>query len=141
MVRNAETAERLSAEAGDNQSGAKAKRLPNVVANTTDPQSGIMPTRKGFLQGYNAQVAVTGDQLVIAVSVSQSTNDQSSFLPMMRQPNTLRPGYTRSPTMPKRATGAYSRGIKFLCLCEGYIDQRHRSAGVRGATAGGDSGT
>jgi hypothetical protein len=25
--------------------------LPRVVANTTDPQSRIMPTRKGFLQG------------------------------------------------------------------------------------------
>ena len=60
------------------------KRLPKVVVNVTDPQSRIMPTRKGFLQGYNAQVAVTGDQLIIAVRVGQSTNDQASFLPMMQ---------------------------------------------------------
>lgn len=55
-----------------------------MVANITDPQSRIMPTRKGFLQGYNAQLAVTGDQLIIAVHLGQSTNDQHCFLPMMR---------------------------------------------------------
>lgn len=42
-----------------------------------------MPTRKGFLQGYNAQVAVTSDQLIVAVSLGQSTNDQHCFVPMM----------------------------------------------------------
>jgi hypothetical protein len=61
----------------------KPKNLPNVVANTTDPQSRIMPTRKGFLQGYNAQVAVSADQVIIAVSLGQSTNDQACFVPMM----------------------------------------------------------
>jgi transposase len=59
------------------------KSLPAVVANTTDPQSRIMPTRRGFLQGYNAQFAVTGDQLIVALQVGQSTNDQASFVPMM----------------------------------------------------------
>lgn len=61
----------------------KPKHLPNVVANTTDPQSRIMPTRKGFLQGYNAQLAVSADQIILAVSVGQSTNDQACFVPMM----------------------------------------------------------
>jgi transposase len=61
----------------------KPKHLPNVVANTTDPQSRIMPTRKGFLQGYNAQIAVSADQLIVAVSLGQSTNDQACFVPMM----------------------------------------------------------
>jgi hypothetical protein len=59
------------------------KSLPTIVANTTDPQSRIMPTRRGFLQGYNAQFAVTGDQLIVALQVGQSTNDQASFVPMM----------------------------------------------------------
>ena len=43
-----------------------------------------MPTRRGFLQGYNAQLAVTSDQLIVAVQVGQSTNDQACFAPMMR---------------------------------------------------------
>lgn len=58
--------------------------LPEVTANTTDPQSRIMPTRKGFLQGYNAQVAVSSDHVILAVAVSQSPNDQACFVPMMR---------------------------------------------------------
>jgi transposase len=58
--------------------------LPAVVANTTDPQSRIMPTRRGFLQGYNAQLAVSSDQIIVAASVDQSTNDQARFLPMMQ---------------------------------------------------------
>ena len=61
-----------------------AARFPSVTANTTDPQSRVMPTRKGYLQGYNVQVAVTGDHLIAAVTVTQSPNDQSSLLPMMR---------------------------------------------------------
>jgi hypothetical protein len=36
------------------------------------------------LQGYNAQVAVSSDQLIIAVHLGQSTNDQACFLSMMR---------------------------------------------------------
>lgn len=66
--------------------GGKRRKphLPTVVANTTDPQSRIMPTRKGYLQGYNAQVAVTADQIIVAVDLGQSTNDQASFVPMMQ---------------------------------------------------------
>jgi transposase len=80
VVRNAEAAaEKAAAAAGS----APAKELSKVVANTTDPQSRIMPTRRGFLQGYNAQVAVTSDQLIVAVQVGQSPNDQGCFTPMM----------------------------------------------------------
>ena len=71
-------------ERPDEADGGEPVVLHVPVANTTHPQSRIMPTRKGFLQGYNAQVAVTGDQIIVAVQVGQSTNDQASFLPMMR---------------------------------------------------------
>jgi transposase len=57
--------------------------LPKTVANITDPQSRVMPTRKGFIQGYNAQVAVTGDHMIAAVQLGQSPNDIASFVPMM----------------------------------------------------------
>jgi transposase len=82
VVCNAETAEQAAAAGG--QSTSSAKKLPKVVANITDPQSRIMPTRRGFLQGYNAQFAVTSDQLIVVVQVGQSPNDQGSFTPMMR---------------------------------------------------------
>jgi len=32
---------------------------PDAVANVTDPESGIMKTRQGWVQGYNAQIVVT----------------------------------------------------------------------------------
>src|SRR3954454_20920691 len=80
VVRNAEAA---AAKAAVTAQSAAAKELPKDVANTTDPQSRIMPTRRGFLQGYNAQVAVTSDQLIVAVQVGQTTNDQACFTPMM----------------------------------------------------------
>ena len=51
--------------------------------NLTDPQSRLMPTRKGWVQGYNVQVGVTADQLIVAIRVSQHTNDSEDFIPMM----------------------------------------------------------
>jgi hypothetical protein len=51
--------------------------------NLTDPQSRLMPTRKGWVQGYNVQVGVTADQLIVATQVSQHTNDSEDFIPMM----------------------------------------------------------
>jgi len=87
VVQAAIDAENKAASAGRPTDAAfkhrKPKHLPSVVANTTDPQSRIMPTRKGFLQGYNAQMAVSADQLILAVSLGQSTNDQACFVPMM----------------------------------------------------------
>jgi len=43
-----------------------------------------MPTRKGFLQGFNAQLAVTADQIIAAVAIGQSSNDIASLVPMMQ---------------------------------------------------------
>ena len=56
---------------------------PPLRVNVTDPQSRLMPTRKGWLQGYNVQVGVSGDQLIVATRVSQHTNDSEEFIPMM----------------------------------------------------------
>jgi hypothetical protein len=36
------------------------------------------PSRQGFVQGYNAQVAATRDDLIAAVHLGQSPNDMSS---------------------------------------------------------------
>ncbi len=52
-------------------------------ANVTDPDSRIMKTRNGWIQGYNAQLAVSEDYLIIAVELTQDTNDLGQFKPMM----------------------------------------------------------
>ena len=54
-----------------------------VKGNLTDPQSRIMKTRTGWIQGYNAQLAVSEDFLILAAALSQDTNDMASFEPML----------------------------------------------------------
>ena len=44
-------------------------------ANTTDPDSLIMKTRQGYVQGYNAQAVVSEEQIIVAVGVTQEAND------------------------------------------------------------------
>ena len=60
---------------------AEAARTAKV--NVTDPQSRIMPTNSGFIQGYNAQGAVNQHQIVLANGITQETNDCHQFLPML----------------------------------------------------------
>lgn len=52
-------------------------------ANTTDPDSRIMPTAKGWVQGYNAQAAVNENGVVLAAEVTNETNDSTQCQPMI----------------------------------------------------------
>ena len=54
-------------------------------ANTTDPDSRLMKTKDGYVQGYNAQAAVTADQVIVAASVTNSSHDAASFGPVLEQ--------------------------------------------------------
>lgn len=56
---------------------------PLLRGNITDPASRIMPTRGGWVQGYNVQFAVTADQLIIAAEVGQNPVDAPEFTTMM----------------------------------------------------------
>ena len=60
-----------------------AEPAEEAKANTTDPESGIMKTRSGYVQGYNAQAAVTKDQIVVAAEVTQEANDVAQLHPML----------------------------------------------------------
>jgi hypothetical protein len=44
-------------------------------ANLADLDSRIMKSRNGQLQGYNAQVIVTKEQIIIAAELTQQQND------------------------------------------------------------------
>jgi len=70
----------------------KRGRKPKVVeptpavearANTTDPDSRIMKTRQGYVQGYNVQAVVSQDQIIVAVGVTQEANDVQQLEPML----------------------------------------------------------
>jgi hypothetical protein len=55
------------------------------VANPTDPDSGIMKTRRGWMQGYNAQAAVTPEQIILAADVTCEANDVHQLSGMLDQ--------------------------------------------------------
>lgn len=79
---------RKEAELGRSLTGPKpsaeaARRARPRRANTTDPDSRIIPhASKGVLQGYNAQAAATTGHIVVAAEISNTTNDQPHFVPM-----------------------------------------------------------
>jgi transposase len=51
-------------------------------ANITDPDSRIMKTKDGWVQGYNAQAIVNQHQIVLACDVSQHHGDVELYQPM-----------------------------------------------------------
>ena len=51
--------------------------------NLTDPDSRIMKTPGGWVQGYNAQAAVNENQIVVATAVTQDANDVHQYQPMV----------------------------------------------------------
>ncbi len=59
-------------------------RRKNRMANTTDPDSRNLRTGDRYVQGYNAQAAVSGDQIVVAAEVGNTRNDTTMFAPMVR---------------------------------------------------------
>ncbi|TFG45928.1 MAG: IS1182 family transposase [Candidatus Brocadiia bacterium] len=57
----------------------------DAKANVTDPDSRIMKTRKGFVQGLNAQAVKTEQQIIVAEDVTQEENDKQQLHPMLEQ--------------------------------------------------------
>jgi Transposase DDE domain/Transposase domain (DUF772) len=52
--------------------------------NCTDPDSRIMKTKDGFIQGYNAQAAVDGaDQIIVAHGLTNDGSDQAQLTPLL----------------------------------------------------------
>jgi hypothetical protein len=69
--------------------GCDVDHLPSaaVRGNATDPDSRVLKTRRGWIQGYNCQAAVVrvqhGRRLVLAAEVTQDANDMHQAVPMM----------------------------------------------------------
>jgi transposase len=51
--------------------------------NTTDPDSRMLTSRSGWVQGYNAQVAVAEDGLILAADLSQQPGDAGELVPLV----------------------------------------------------------
>jgi transposase len=75
---------------GKKKRGSKPKDPEQAVqtdrkANTTDPDSRIMKTRQGYLQGYNAQAVVSKEQIILGAEVAQDENDLYQLEPMIQE--------------------------------------------------------
>jgi transposase len=52
--------------------------------NFTDPQSRILKTKDGYIQGYNAQAAVDAEaQIIVAHGLTPSTSDHGQLVPLL----------------------------------------------------------
>lgn len=80
---------RAKEEAAGKKLRGRSPKAPNATvdenarSNPTDPDSRIMSTRRGPIQGYNAQGVVTEAQIIIAAEVTQAGNDFHQLHPML----------------------------------------------------------
>ncbi len=56
---------------------------PPVRLNMTDPDSRVMKTHNGWVQGYNAQAAVNDQGIVLSAKLTNDHNDVGQCVPMM----------------------------------------------------------
>jgi len=87
-----EERERKEEETGKKTRGKRPKSVEEVrkeqekrKANATAPETRILKTRSGYVQGINAQAACTDEQIVLAADVTDQENDQGQYHPMMDQ--------------------------------------------------------
>lgn len=87
-----ETRQSAEAETGQKKRGRKpktpkaiAEAAATATANVTDPDSRLMKTQAGYVQGYNAQAIVTAEQIVVAAELTQQANDIHQLHPMVAQ--------------------------------------------------------
>src|SRR5262249_13315953 len=76
------------AETGQKLRGRKPKPVSETPeaeakANVTDPDSRIMKTRRGYVQGYNAQAVATAGQDVVADEGPPEETDLGQLHPML----------------------------------------------------------
>lgn len=83
--RKSEERKEKEKETGKKLRGRKPKEEDSKKepkANPTDPDSRIMKTGKGFVQGYNAQAVANEEQVILAAEITQEENDQKQLKPM-----------------------------------------------------------
>jgi hypothetical protein len=108
---------------------------PAGVVNTTDPDSHNMQTAHGWVQGYNAQIAVNEDQVVVAAEVMVRSGDFGNLGPVVAAAETEleQAGVTDKPGVVIADAGYWhqrqmeaivSRGIQVLVPPD--ADQRKR---------------
>lgn len=142
----AESKARTEAEASRQAEGRKKTGKPpappkaeppgKAQRNFTDPESRILKTKDGYIQGYNAQAAVDGDhQIIVAQTLTNSSSDQAQLAPLL---DGIRAGLGTNPDEVSADAGYCSdanlRTIKRRRI-EGYIATGRQKHGTTSATS------
>ncbi len=105
------------AATGKKKRGRKPKVIEPIPtdeakANVTDPDSRIMKTRQGYVQGYNVQAVVSADQIIVAIGVTQEANDVQQLEPMLQtlEHTLTAAGVAERPRMVLADAGYWSEG-------------------------------
>ena len=80
--------ERWEQKAGKKMTGRKPQppgqhELTQARLNVTDPDSRVMKDKTALMQGYNAQVIASPEQVIIAAAITQEPNDSRQLPPMV----------------------------------------------------------
>jgi transposase len=83
---------KAEAEQGPNPEKTRHEKKPTgkpketARYNFTDPESRLMKTSEGFIQGYNGQAAVDSkNQVIVAQTLTTSSNDMQQMIPLLGQ--------------------------------------------------------
>jgi transposase len=68
---------------GQGQPGTTGDSEQRFTANLTDPDSRLLKTRNGWIQGYNCQTATSDDGFIVSARATQDANDVEQFVPTM----------------------------------------------------------
>ncbi|TQN35366.1 transposase [Blastococcus colisei] len=74
---------RRGAQPGEHPPGRNPDKDKPPRANATDPDSRTMRGGRGLVQGYNAQAAVTEDQLIVGQTLTQAATDAHQLFPVL----------------------------------------------------------
>jgi len=120
-------AARAALAAAEARAQARAQRAarqdtgPGPVRNLTDPHSRLMPTRNGFIQGYNAQNVASEDGLIIATKLTSDPADMAWLEPMLAAAADA--AALIGARQPAPAAG--QRGIGLVLADAGYCSERN----------------
>lgn len=114
----------------------KTEPAGKAQRNFTDPESRIMKTKEGFIQGYNAQAAVDGtQQIIVAQTLTDSSSDQAQLAPLL---DGIRANLGRNPDEASADAG-YCSAANLRTLgrrrIEGYVATGRQKHGTASATA------
>ena len=109
---------------------------PKAQRNFTDPESRILKTKDGYIQGYNAQAAVDAQaQIIVAHTLSNNGNDQAQLAPLLDRIKANLGGNPREVSADAGYCSAANLRTVSRRRIKGYIATGRQQHGNKSATA------